>query len=73
MGQEPLLVLVLAVIWWAPTMFAVRELHDRDGDRRVLVWKWTAIIAVPVIGPVLWYRRGRAAMDADRGHGVRRR
>ncbi|MEX1164181.1 MAG: hypothetical protein WEB03_11435 [Nitriliruptor sp.] len=73
MGRETLLVLVLATVWWAPTMFAVRELHDRQGDRRVLVWRWTAIITLPLIGPVLWYVRGRKAMDEDAGRRVRRR
>jgi hypothetical protein len=69
-GRETLLVLVLAAVWWAPTMFAVRELHDREGDRRVLVWRWTAIIAVPLVGPVLWYLRGRRAMDDDPGRRI---
>ena len=66
MGRDTVVVVVLAVVWWAPTMFAIRELHDRDGDRRVLVWRWSAIIAVPVLGPALWYLRGRDAMDLDR-------
>ena len=73
MDQELLLVVVLALVWWGPTMFAIRELHDREGDRRVLVWKWSAIIAVPLVGPALWYWRGRAALETDPRREIKRR
>lgn len=73
MDQDQLLVIVLAIVWWLPALFAMQQLHAREGDRRVLVWRWTAIIAIPIVGPLLWFRRGRGVLDADPGRRINRR
>lgn len=40
------------------------DLQRRERLPRPTVWKWTVMLAVPVIGPLLYHRRGRPALDA---------
>lgn len=56
---ELLLVAVLTVTWWIPTFVALTDLHNRKGVRRVAVWRWTAVLCIPVVGALLYLRRGR--------------
>jgi len=62
---ELILLAVLAGAWWIPTFLCLHDLQNRQGTRRVLVWKWTAVLCVPVIGAALYLFRGRAELDAD--------
>ena len=50
---------LLAGLWWIPTFVGLAELHNRPGLRRVVVWRWTALLCVPVAGAALWFTRGR--------------
>jgi hypothetical protein len=60
-----LLVLVMAVVWWVPTFLGLADLQRRSGVRRVLIWKWTGILCIPIVGALLYSRRGKAELDAD--------
>ncbi|MBA2425735.1 MAG: hypothetical protein H0V60_01480 [Actinobacteria bacterium] len=60
---ELVLVCAMAVLWWVPAFKALTDLQAREGVRRVLVWKWTAILCVPVAGALLYQRRGRQELD----------
>jgi type VI protein secretion system component VasK len=66
-------VAVMAAVWWIPTFKALTDLLDREGVRRVLVWKWMALLCIPVYGWIRYYRRGRAELDADRAQQAKRR
>ena len=55
----------LAGAWWIPTFLCLHDLQNREGVRRVLVWKWAAILCVPVLGAALYWWRGRPELDAD--------
>ena len=44
----------LAGAWWIPTFLCLHDLQNREGVRRVLVWKWAAILCVPVLGAALY-------------------
>ena len=57
--KELVLLAVLAAVWWVPTFIAMADLHNRTGVRRVDVWRWTALLCIPVIGALLYLRRGR--------------
>lgn len=63
--SELLIVLVMATLWWVPTFLGLTDLQRRTGVRRVLVWKWTAILCIPFAGAFLYARRGKAELDAD--------
>ncbi len=65
MPTDWLLLLALAVVWWIPTFMGIADLQRREGVRRVVVWRWTAVLCVPVVGAILWFTRGRDAVDAD--------
>jgi hypothetical protein len=62
---EALIVLTMAVVWWVPTFMGLADLQRRTRIRRVLVWKWTAILCVPVVGAWLYSRRGKDELAAD--------
>ncbi|HEY8338246.1 MAG TPA: hypothetical protein VIK95_00165 [Egibacteraceae bacterium] len=62
---ELLLLAVLAGVWWIPTFLCLNDLQNREGVRRVLVWKWTAVLCVPAVGAAAYWFRGRAELDAD--------
>lgn len=53
----------MAAVWWVPTFLALTDLQRRVGIPRPLVWRWTAWLCVPVLGAVLYFRRGRAELD----------
>ena len=80
MTSETIVVLVSAVIWWIPTFVALSDLQRRERLPRSLVWKWIGVLCVPVIGPPIYFWRGRPALDARpeaarsgrRGAGMRR-
>jgi hypothetical protein len=55
---------LMAVLWWVPVFVALTDLQSRQGIPRVYVWKWTAILCVPVIGALLYRDRGRKELDA---------
>jgi hypothetical protein len=59
------IVIVMAVVWWVPTFLGIADLQRRTGARRVLIWKWTAILCIPVAGALLYARRGKKELDAD--------
>jgi hypothetical protein len=63
--SELLIVLVMATIWWVPTFLGLADLQRRTQVRRVLVWKWTAILCIPIAGSLLYARKGKAELDAD--------
>ena len=63
--SDLLIVLVMATLWWVPTFLGLTDLQRRTGVRRVLVWKWTAILCIPVVGAFLYARRGKVELDAD--------
>jgi hypothetical protein len=63
--SDYLIVVVMAVVWWVPTFLGLTDLQRREGVRRVLVWKWTGILCIPVLGAYLYMRRGKAELDAD--------
>ncbi|MFN2490161.1 MAG: hypothetical protein ABR529_10560 [Actinomycetota bacterium] len=61
---EALAVGLMAVGWWAPAFFGLTDLQARRGIPRVYVWKWTAILCLPVAGAWLYHNRGRKELDA---------
>ena len=63
--NDLLAVALLAAFWWAPTFLCIADLQRREGARRVLVWKWWAILCVPVVGWLLYWKRARAELDRD--------
>lgn len=62
--NEALAVVFMAVVWWAPTFIGLTDLQGRRAVPRVLVWKWTAILCVPVAGALLYRTKGRRELDA---------
>ncbi|HEX7099967.1 MAG TPA: hypothetical protein VF377_12065 [Acidimicrobiia bacterium] len=62
---ELVLLAVLAGVWWVPTFLCLNDLQNRPGVRRVLVWKWTAVLCLPAVGAALYWWRGRQELDAD--------
>ena len=64
--QDALAVVISAAVWWIPTFLGLSDLQRRAGLPRPVVWKWTAILVVPVIGAVLYFWRGRQSLDAQR-------
>jgi hypothetical protein len=62
--NEAVVVIVCAAVWWIPTFMGLADLQRREGLPRPTVWKWTVMLAVPVIGPLAYDRRGRPALDA---------
>lgn len=52
-----LVVALLAAVWWIPTFLGLADLQRRDGLPRPLVWKWTAVLCVPVLGALAYFRR----------------
>ncbi|MBA3628149.1 MAG: hypothetical protein H0W55_00505 [Actinobacteria bacterium] len=62
--NEALAVVFMAVVWWAPTFIGLTDLQGRRAVPRVLVWKWTAILCVPVAGALLYRIKGRRELDA---------
>ncbi|MGI8574396.1 MAG: hypothetical protein ACR2MA_03425 [Egibacteraceae bacterium] len=63
MSTETLAVLISAAVWWVPTFIAATDLQQRDGLPRHLVWKWSAVLAIPVAGAALYWFRGRPELD----------
>jgi hypothetical protein len=64
---ELLVVAAMAVVWWVPTFVAITDLQKREeGVPRPLVWKWYALLCVPVAGAALYRRRGRLELDEAR-------
>jgi hypothetical protein len=63
---EVLVVLVCAAVWWIPTFLGLSDLQRRDRLPRPTVWRWTATLAVPVVGPLIYQRWGRPALDRRR-------
>ena len=59
------LVIAMAAVWWVPTFIGLSDLQRRTGVRRVLVWKWTAVLCIPVLGALVYFRRGRDELDRD--------
>lgn len=59
-------VVISAAVWWIPTFVGLTDLQARQDLPRPVVWKWTALLAVPAIGPAIYYWRGRPALDGDR-------
>ena len=57
---ELVLLAVFAAVWWVPAFLCIHDLQQREGVRRVLVMKWSAILCVPTVGAVLYWTRGRA-------------
>ncbi|MDQ3771481.1 MAG: hypothetical protein M3343_05255 [Actinomycetota bacterium] len=68
-----LLVVAMAAVWWVPTFVCLSDLQRRSGAvshgppdkrvRRVVVWKWTAVLCAPVVGALLYWTRGRRELD----------
>lgn len=67
MTPETIVVVACAVLWWIPAFIAMSDLQQREGLARRLVWKWAGVIGVPVVGPPIYFWRGRPALDARRG------
>ena len=63
--SELLAVALIAAVWWIPTFVCISDLQGRHGIRRVLVWKWWAILTVPVAGWMLYWKKARAELDRD--------
>jgi hypothetical protein len=61
---ETAVVALMALAWWAPTFFGLTDLQGRRGVPRVYVWKWTAILCLPVVGALLYRSRGRRELDS---------
>jgi hypothetical protein len=61
---EFLAVAVMAAVWWIPTFVSLTDLQQRHGVARVLVWKWVAILCIPVVGAVLYRKRGLPELEA---------
>lgn len=74
--SELAVVAVMAAVWWGPTFVAITDLQKREeGVPRPLVWKWYALLCVPVAGAILYHRRARVELEAARisaSHGDRR-
>jgi len=64
--NEAVVVIVCAAVWWIPTFMGLSDLQRRERLPRPTVWKWTVMLAVPIIGPLAYYRRGRPALDRRR-------
>jgi hypothetical protein len=71
--NDSLLVVAMAAVWWVPTFVCISDLQrkseassKRSSDkriRRVVLWRWTAILCVPVVGALLYWSRGRKELD----------
>lgn len=61
---EYAVVATMAALWWIPTFVCLSDLQRREGLRRVLVWRWTVVLCIPVLGAVLYWFRGRPKLDA---------
>jgi hypothetical protein len=61
---DVVLVAAMALLWWMPTFVSLSDLHGRRGVPRPYVWKWVAILCVPVVGALLYRSRGRRELDA---------
>ena len=48
MSGETVVVLISALVWWIPTFIGLSDLQNRQGLPRPVLWKWTAVLAVPV-------------------------
>lgn len=65
--SELAVVAVMAAVWWGPTFVAITDLQKREeGVPRPLVWKWYALLCVPVAGAILYHRRARVELEAAR-------
>ncbi|CAN5845582.1 hypothetical protein BH23ACT10_BH23ACT10_38290 [soil metagenome] len=62
--SDLLIIAVCAIVWWIPTFLGLTDLQGRQGLPRPTVWKWTAVLAVPVVGAIVYFWRGRATLDA---------
>jgi hypothetical protein len=61
---ELLVVVAMAVLWWGPTFKGLTDLQRREGLPRALHWKWAAVLCIPVVGALIYYRVGRKELDA---------
>jgi hypothetical protein len=61
---ETLAVTAMAALWWIPTFICLADLQRRPGLRRLLVWKWTAILCLPIVGVLAYWARGRSDLEA---------
>jgi hypothetical protein len=66
-------VVVMAVVWWMPTFMCLSDLQRRQGISRSTSLKWTALLCVPILGAVLYTRRGRIQLDAEEAAGLRQK
>ena len=57
-------VAICAAVWWIPTFVGIADLQKRPGLRRPVVWKWWAVLAIPVVGAAAYFWRGRQTLDA---------
>ena len=68
-----LLVVAMAALWWVPTFVCLSDLqrrgvansempHDKR-IRRVVLWRWTAVLCVPLVGALLYWTKGRRELD----------
>jgi hypothetical protein len=65
--SELAVVAVMAAVWWGPTFVAITDLQKREeGVPRPLVWKWYALLCLPVAGAILYHRRARGELEAAR-------
>lgn len=62
-ATDVLVVLACAAIWWVPTFLGLADLQRRERLPRPTVWKWGATLAVPVVGPWIYRRWGRPALE----------
>jgi hypothetical protein len=54
---------LMAAVWWIPTFVALADLQGRRGVARIVVWKWIAILCVPVLGALLYRSKGRRELE----------
>jgi hypothetical protein len=72
--NDSLLVVAMAAVWWVPTFVCLSDLQRRSEAsakrppdkriRRVVLWRWTALLCVPVAGALLYWIRGRRELDS---------
>jgi type VI protein secretion system component VasK len=64
---ELAVVAVMAALWWVPTFMALADLQSRSvGVPRPVVWKWLTLMCVPVLGALLYRRKGKDELEKAR-------
>ncbi len=61
--NDAVIVLICAAVWWIPTFLGLSDLQRRERLPRPTVWRWTATLAVPVVGPLAYRMWGRSSLD----------